>query len=121
VQADPDGLFGAKLCMCGGPGMGGMSLAKLLGRLLQNPVAFQGAKVSDVTKIVKGLGWTRSPASEGIGVRYFMPGRAGAVSVRIMKGQPGGPNPVKHGHYMVVSTVRGKPVHVPLYGNPAVR
>ena len=86
------------------------------GRSLPTPGQLTGKSAEEVDQLMKEKGIKGEP-SRGGGTRYPVPGRPGD-QVRIEKGNPNNPDPVKRGPYGRVSENGKKSDPFPLRGNP---
>ncbi|MDE2142761.1 MAG: hypothetical protein KGJ84_10150 [Elusimicrobia bacterium] len=83
--------------------------------LLDNPESLRGLSKGEIRDSIP-RDWTTKPANS-LGTVYVKPGTKGAVTVRIMDGNPGAPDALHQGPRLVVANGKGKPVRVPLAGN----
>lgn len=86
-----------------------------VGRFVDDPGILTGLSPDEVATLIPET-WVRSPARKGEGLRYADPTRPG-VQIIIEEGWPGGSG-VHAGPYARISTGRGKPIRIPLAGNP---
>jgi hypothetical protein len=99
-------------------------LAKIRGQIGDpktfDPQSIRGMKGTDVENIIP-QDWERASSKAGDGAVYRDPGNPGR-QIRIMPGYSAGnrPDPMTHGPYAVVSQNGGKPVKIPLEGNPTL-
>jgi len=85
---------------------------------LFDPQDLRGLRAEDLRRLLEP--WGSLPVADGDGLKYVDPSHRGR-QIRIMEGYPGNrPDPMTHGPYAVVSQNGGKPVKVPLEGNPTL-
>jgi hypothetical protein len=85
---------------------------------LFDPQDLRGMAAEDLRRLLEPWGALR--VTDGDGLKYVDPSHRGR-QIRIMEGYPGNrPDPMTHGPYVVVSQNGGKPVKVPLEGNPTL-
>jgi len=84
---------------------------------IDDPNSVRGADPDAVAEAAKEKGYTESEARNKEGTRYTSPN--GSDQVRIMRGNPNRPDPVKRGPYAVIAKSGVKTI-VPLKGNPSL-
>jgi len=92
---------------------------------LDNPESLAGASSEDVENLIPEGFKKESTTGKVPGTKYTqVDGKGnpvrGGMQVRIMKGDPKNPNPVKRGPYARVSNDFKKSEHIPLKGNPTL-
>ena len=82
----------------------------------------KGKSVEEVEQLLKERGFEGEPTREGeaSGQRFPSPGKPGE-QVRIMRGKPNDPNPVKRGPYTRISADGKVSEPIPLKGNPTLQ
>jgi RHS repeat-associated protein len=87
-------------------------------QVLDSPELLEGATYEEVRDLLPDS-WNpeqaRSPHEEG--VRAFAPGSGGSDGIRVMRGNPGNPDPLHQGPRVIV-TKHGQKTTIPLKGNP---
>jgi RHS repeat-associated protein len=102
-------------------GMCGLSKPQVP-RNINDPTSLKGATEEEVIEAAKEAGYTEMQPATGDGIRLIKP-NSGGRQVRIMRGNPSDPNPLKRGPYARVpidgpgGTSNSKPI--PLKGNMA--
>src|SRR5207249_2242421 len=84
------------------------------------PEDIKGKTSEEVGKMMGDRGWGDSEPSQGGGEKWQKPGSKGSDRVRIEKGNPNDPNPVKRGPYGRISEFGNKSEPIPLKGNPTL-
>ena len=79
-------------------------------------IALRGRDPTEVADAIPD-DWTESPSRTGLGRRFADPRRPGD-QIRIMRGNPADPDPVKRGPYVRVSKTGKVSDPIPLQGNP---
>ena len=86
-------------------------------RSLEDPATLRGASEKEIRDLVPGF---KSAPAKGPGERLVDPERLGD-QIRIMRGNPRDPNPIKQGPYVRVSRLGKTSDPIPLQGNPVLK
>ena len=90
-------------------------------RSLDDPESLEGATPEEIEELVKESGQfePEKPLKKGDGKKFDKIGTKGSDQVQINKGYPNSNDPLHSGPYVKI-TKHGKPVRIPLAGNPAL-
>jgi len=84
------------------------------------PEDIQNKEIGQIRETLKEKGWERGKPTQNDGERWVKPGTKGSDQIRLEKGNPNDPNPIKQGPYGRISEGGKKSPPIPLKGNPVL-